>query len=128
MAIPLLCAAQTTALPYFHRPLAKLVTAMNQNTVKVETSSAVTFLERETLAKLHHAFYQFDAAMYERYTHRAEACLGSITSGGTLANLTALWCARNTALGAWPPAHVTMQRFLVRAADSTGGCAELLPV
>lgn len=96
---------QTTALPYFHRPLARLVTAMNQNTVKVETASAVTFLERETLAKLHHAFYAQEPAFYATHAHRAEACLGAITSGGTLANLTALWCARNAALGtvAVPP-------------------------
>ena len=69
--------AQTTALPYFHRPLAKLVTAMNQNTVKVETASAVTFLERETLAKLHRAFYGMDLPFYESHAHRAESCLGA---------------------------------------------------
>jgi glutamate decarboxylase len=75
---------------------------MNQNAVKVETASAVTFLERETLAKLHHAFYGQEPVFYATHAHRAEACLGAITSGGTLANLTALWCARNAALGTVP--------------------------
>jgi len=30
---------------------------MNQNVVKVETSATTTFLERETLSKLHRAFF-----------------------------------------------------------------------
>ena len=73
---PLMIGHMTSALPYFHRPLAKLVTGLNQNVVKVETAAAITFLERETLAQLHHAFYQNDDTYYAAHAHRAEACLG----------------------------------------------------
>ena len=72
---------------------------MNQNVVKVETSSTATFLEHEAIAKLHHAFYGFSPNFYAAETHSPHACLGVIGSGGTVANITALWCARNAALG-----------------------------
>lgn len=100
---PLMIGHMTSALPYFHRPLSQLVTALNQNTVKVETSSMVTFLEHEAIGKLHKTFYgnktTRDEAFYQANIHNPESCMGCITSGGTLANLTALWVARNTALG-----------------------------
>jgi len=85
----------TTALPFFHRPLSKLVTSMNQNVVKVETSATTTFLERETLSKLHRAFFNQTPDFYEKYLSTTEGTFGCITSGGTIANLTAMWVARN---------------------------------
>lgn len=96
---PMMIGHMTTSLPFFQRPLSKMVTAINQNTVKLETSSYVTFLERETLAKLHHAFFKLDKSFYTTHIHNPESSLGTFTSGGTLANLTALWAARNIALG-----------------------------
>lgn len=91
---------QTTALPFFQRPLARLVAAMNQNVVKTETASTVTFLEREAVARLHHLFFARPGSFYEAELRSAGGgCLGTVTSGGTVANLTALWCARNCALG-----------------------------
>ena len=51
---------------------------MNQNTVKVETASTVTFLERETLAMLHNAFFAMPPPFYDAHAHRAEACLGAV--------------------------------------------------
>jgi len=87
----------TTALPFFHRPLAKLVTSLNQNVVKVETSATMTFLERETLSKLHKAFYNEEDKFYEKYLSNTDGCFGCVTSGGTIANLTAMWVARNNA-------------------------------
>ncbi|KAL6621710.1 PLP-dependent transferase [Neocallimastix sp. 'constans'] len=87
----------TTALPFFHRPLSKLITSMNQNVVKVETSATMTFLERETLSKLHRAFYDNTNDFYEKYLSSTEGTFGCITSGGTIANLTAMWVARNNA-------------------------------
>jgi len=87
----------TTALPFFHRPLSKLVTSLNQNVVKVETSATTTFLERETLSKLHRAFYDQPTDFYEKYLSTTEGTFGCITSGGTIANLTAMWVARNNA-------------------------------
>jgi len=87
----------TSALPFFHRPLSKLITSLNQNVVKVETSATMTFLERETLSKLHRAFYNESSDFYEKFLSTTDGTFGCITSGGTIANLTAMWVARNNA-------------------------------
>ncbi len=84
-------------MPYFHIPLAKLLTTLNQNTVKFETSSSFTFLERETIHLLHDAFYH-NTTKYEEWNLRTDVCVGMVCSGGTIANLTALWVARNNIL------------------------------
>lgn len=90
----------TSALPYFVKPLAKLMTAMNQNVVKTETSKAFTPYEREALAMVHRLIYNFSDGFYDQHIQQRESTLGMIVSGGTLANITALWCARNSALRA----------------------------
>lgn len=88
----------TSALPYFLLPLAKLMVGLNQNLVKIETSKAFTPLERNVLGMLHHLVYQQDAAFYQRWMHSAQHSLGAMCSGGTIANITALWVARNLML------------------------------
>lgn len=85
----------TSALPYFHLTLAKLLVGLNQNLVKIETSKAFTPLERQTLGMMHNLIYQESDAFYENYLHSANHSLGSFCSGGTVANITALWVARN---------------------------------
>ncbi|WP_395345265.1 pyridoxal-dependent aspartate 1-decarboxylase PanP [Ningiella sp. W23] len=90
----------TSALPYFHLPLSKLMVGLNQNLVKIETSKAFTPLERQTLGMLHNLIYEQDDEFYERYLHSASHALGAFCSGGTIANITALWVARNLLLGA----------------------------
>ena len=90
----------TSALPCFMRPLAKLMTAMNQNTVKIETAKALSFCEREALAMLHRLIYNFSDNFYAQHIQNNLSTLGILVSGGTVANITALWCARNAALGA----------------------------
>ena len=89
----------TSALPYFMLPLSRIMTALNQNLVKVETSKAFTPMERQVLAMLHHLIYQQDEAFYQRWIHDSQHALGAFCSGGTVANLTALWVARNQLLG-----------------------------
>jgi len=89
----------TSALPYFHLPLAKLLVGLNQNLVKIETSKAFTPLERQTLGMMHNLIYQNDVDFYNEYLHSAKHSLGAFCSGGTIANITALWVARNKILG-----------------------------
>lgn len=81
-------------LPNFMYPLAALVTALNQNTVKLETSGMLTFYERQALAMLHELVYGLPAAFYNEHSQLSSSTLGIMTSGGTIANLTALLCAR----------------------------------
>lgn len=90
----------TSALPSFVRPLAKLMTAMNQNAVKIETAKALSFCEREALAMLHRLLYNFSDNFYAQHIQNNQSTLGILVSGGTVANITALWCARNASLKA----------------------------
>ncbi|HJP90454.1 MAG TPA: pyridoxal-dependent decarboxylase [Pyrinomonadaceae bacterium] len=89
----------TSALPKFVSSLEMLTTAMNQNLVKVETSKAMTLYERQALAMMHRLVYDFSDAFYAEHVQRGDSTLGIVVSGGTLANITALWCARNSSLG-----------------------------
>ena len=85
----------TSALPYFMLPLSRIMTALNQNLVKVETSKAFTPMERQVLAMLHHLVYRQEDAFYQEWIHNSRHALGAFCSGGTIANVTALWVARN---------------------------------
>src|SRR6266567_1535654 len=85
----------TSALPYFMLPLARLMTALNQNLVKVETSKAFTPMERQVLAMVHHLVYRSPDDFYPPWIHVSQHALGAFCSGGTIANVTALWVARN---------------------------------
>jgi len=84
-----------SALPYFMLPLSRIMTALNQNLVKVETSKAFTPLERQVIGMIHHLIYAQDDAFYDHWMHDRNHAIGSFCSGGTIANLTALWAARN---------------------------------
>ncbi len=90
----------TSALPYFLMPLSKIMIGLNQNLVKIETSKAFTPLERQVLGMLHNLIYQQDTPFYNNWMHSAEHSLGAFCSGGTIANITALWVARNNVLKA----------------------------
>ena len=85
----------TSALPYFMLPLSRIMTALNQNLVKVETSKAFTPMERQVLAMLHRLIYRANDSFYRQWIHNSDHALGAFCSGGTIANVTALWAARN---------------------------------
>jgi len=87
-----------SALPYFMLPLSRIMMALNQNLVKVETSKAFTPLERQVIGMIHHLIYQRDTDFYGQWMHDPAHAIGSFCSGGTIANLTALWAARNNVL------------------------------
>lgn len=88
----------TSPLPNFIPAFNHLLTKINQNVVKVETAKSFTLIERQVLAMLHRIFYGFDSAYYEEYVQNPKAMFGVVTSGGSVANITALYCARNSSL------------------------------
>ncbi|MDH3997792.1 MAG: putative pyridoxal-dependent aspartate 1-decarboxylase [Desulfuromonadales bacterium] len=94
-AAPSFIGHMTSAIPYFMLPLARIMIALNQNLVKVETSKAFTPMERQVLAMLHCLVYDFSDDFYRRWVHDSGYALGAFCSGGTVANITALWAARN---------------------------------
>jgi glutamate decarboxylase len=89
----------TSALPYFMLPLSRILTALNQNLVKVETSRAFTPMERQVLAMLHRLIYNGSDDFYGQWIQNNRYALGAFCSGGTIANVTALWAARNRLCG-----------------------------
>ncbi|MBU2631902.1 MAG: aminotransferase class V-fold PLP-dependent enzyme, partial [Proteobacteria bacterium] len=68
---------------------------LNQNVIKLETSKVLSVLEKQVLAKLHRMIFNFDDDFYLEHVQNTETSLGVFTTGGTTANLTALWIARN---------------------------------
>ncbi|MGL5906424.1 MAG: pyridoxal-dependent aspartate 1-decarboxylase PanP [Shewanella sp.] len=94
-ASPSFIGHMTSALPYFVLPLSKMMVGLNQNLVKIETSKAFTPLERQVLGMMHHLVYAQQADFYQNWMHSANHSLGAFCSGGTVANITALWIARN---------------------------------
>jgi len=97
---PTMIGHMTTSLPFYMRPLAKLLTTLHANTVKVETAKAQTFLEKEALAMLHREIFHLEDSFYSERSQLPGQCLGVVTSGGTIANNTAMWLARNYTLPA----------------------------
>ncbi|MDP2559717.1 pyridoxal-dependent aspartate 1-decarboxylase PanP [Psychrobium sp. 1_MG-2023] len=96
-ASPSFVGHMTSALPYFMLPLSKIMIALNQNLVKTETSKSFTPLERQVTGMLHRLVYEKSNDFYERFLHDQNYALGAFCSGGTIANITALWVARNNA-------------------------------
>lgn len=88
----------TSALPEFVAEMSRMIVQLNQNMVKIETSKALTLLERQVLAKLHKLFFDRQTSDYRDVVQDPEHVFGVFVSGGSTANITALWCARNRRL------------------------------
>ncbi len=114
-AAPSFIGHMTSALPYYLMPLSKIMIALNQNLVKIETSKAFTPLERQVLGMMHNLVYGQDDRFYKRWMHSAVHSLGAFCSGGTIANITALWVARNKLLGPQPGFDGVTQEGMVAA-------------
>ena len=98
VASPYFVGHMTSAIPFFMVHLKTLVTALNQNVVKIETSKVASILEKQVLAKIHRQIYKKDEAFYNKHVQNARTTLGCFIKDGTMANLTALWVARNSVL------------------------------
>jgi len=85
----------TSAIPFFMVHLKSIVAALNQNVVKLETSKVVSILEKQVLAKIHRLIFQNNDEFYSEHVQSVNTTLGNFTEDGTLANITALWVARN---------------------------------
>ncbi len=88
----------TSAIPFFMVHLKAIVAALNQNVVKLETSKVVSVLEKQVLAKVHRLVFKKSQQFYDEHIQNTLSTLGSFVEDGTLANLTALWVARNRLL------------------------------
>ncbi|PIE61858.1 MAG: putative pyridoxal-dependent aspartate 1-decarboxylase, partial [Desulfobacterales bacterium] len=82
-------------IPFFMVHLKAITAALNQNVIKLETSKVLSVLEKQVLAKIHRMIFQCDDKFYQTYVQNTQTALGTFTSGGTTANITALWVARN---------------------------------
>lgn len=85
----------TSAIPFFMVHLKTIVAALNQNVVKLETSKVCSVLEKQVLAKIHRMVFRRSEAFYRTHVQNTDSTLGSFVECGTLANITALWVARN---------------------------------
>ena len=95
MASPYFVGHMTSALPFFMVHLKTIITALNQNVNKLETSKILSVIEKQILAKIHRLVFNKEENFYQKHVQSIDTSLGAFTTGGTTANLTALWVARN---------------------------------
>ena len=95
VASPYFIGHMTSAIPFFMVHLKAITAALNQNVIKLETSKVLSILEKQILAKLHRLIFNFDESFYLEHVQNTDTSLGVFTTGGTTANLTALWVVRN---------------------------------
>lgn len=98
VASPYFVGHMTAAIPFFMVHLKTIVSALNQNVVKIETSKLASVIEKQVIAKIHCLVYRLDDGFYNEHIQNIRTTLGGITEDGTLANITALWVARNRLL------------------------------
>jgi len=98
VASPYFVGHMTSAIPFFMVHLKTIVAALNQNVVKLETSKVVSVIEKQVIAKIHRLIFENSEAFYQAHVQNTETTLGTFVEGGTTANLTALWVARNAKL------------------------------
>jgi glutamate decarboxylase len=96
LASPLCMGHMTGPVPAFVPPLSRFVSLLNQNLVKRDASPSFTELERRNIAALHRLVFGRPEGFYRRHAKDVESTLGIFCGGGTMANLTALWVARNS--------------------------------
>ncbi len=96
VASPYFIGHMTSAIPFFMVHLKTIVAALNQNVVKLETSKVVSIVEKQVLAKIHRLVFNKNKEFYDAHVQNTNTTLGCFVEGGTAANITALWVARNS--------------------------------
>ncbi|BBH53606.1 pyridoxal-dependent decarboxylase [Fluviispira sanaruensis] len=87
----------TGASPHFLLICDLIISALNQNVVKIETALSATFVEMQTLCWLHRLIYEKSENYYKNILQSSQGSVGNCCSGGTIGNITALVAARNNA-------------------------------
>jgi putative pyridoxal-dependent aspartate 1-decarboxylase len=95
VASPYFVGHMTSAIPFFMVHLKTIIAALNQNVVKIETSKIVSVVEKQVIAKIHRMIYDQTESFYQAHVQNTDSTLGVFVEGGTTANLTAMWAARN---------------------------------
>ena len=85
----------TGATPNFVLLCDIIISALNQNVVKIETALSATYVEWQTLCWLHNLIYKKEKTFYENILDHSDVAIGNYCSGGTIGNITALITARN---------------------------------
>ena len=98
VASPYFIGHMTSAIPFFMVHLKAITAALNQNVIKLETSKVLSILEKQVLAKIHRLIFKCEEEFYTTHVQNVDTSLGTFAAGGTTANLTALWVARNRCL------------------------------
>ncbi|MGV6985401.1 aminotransferase class V-fold PLP-dependent enzyme [Providencia hangzhouensis] len=93
LASPTYLGHMTSPLPSFIPEIGRLIQTLNQNMVKMETSRGLTLLERQLLKLLHQEIFNCNDDFYADVNTDFSKTTGIFTSGGTMANLTAMWVA-----------------------------------
>ncbi|HHE74064.1 MAG TPA: aminotransferase class V-fold PLP-dependent enzyme, partial [Desulfobacteraceae bacterium] len=65
-------------------------------------SLEISVIEKQVIAKIHRMIYNQSDAFYQTHVQNTDTTLGVFVEGGTTANLSALWAARNTVFAPKP--------------------------
>lgn len=93
LANPMYLGHMSSPMPSFIPEIGRLIQTLNQNMVKMETSRGLTLLERQLLKLIHQEVFDYEDDFYTDINQDFSKTPGIFTSGGTMANLTAMWVA-----------------------------------
>jgi len=107
----------TGPAPTFFREMNQLMTVLNQNLVKIETSGVASAIERQVIGIFHHLVFRNSSDFYTEHVQHPNSSLGIVTNGGTLSNISAFSYALNKHLKAEGAFKGITEEGLVAALD-----------
>ncbi|MFC4634977.1 condensation domain-containing protein [Dokdonia ponticola] len=120
VGVPSYVGHMTSLIPDIFRELNSLVTILNQNQVKIETSMISTLVEKQVIGIFHNLIYKNEEAFYKKYVQAPDDALGVITNGGTMSNIMALNYTLNNLLKATDGFDGISKEGLIKALDFYG--------